>query len=225
MRRTIIAVSALAASVCAAARAAAATLTLDGGSYVYTAAPGEQNYLHLRGDDANRGEVLISDEYAAIDMSGTDCRRETWDDEHDARCAPRGGIRVVLGDGGEGRDQVDGGDGTDRVLGGGGDDELNPGDFATTAADVVDGGPGRDTINGAWTQKDRGDNDPITVTLNGAADDGHASEGDNVIGVEHVKVTRPGTFAAGADAMTIDVWNIGSGSTTVTGSPGADDIR
>lgn len=275
--------TALAASLCAAAPAAAATLTLDGGTYVYTAAPGEQNYLHLRGDDSNPDEVLISDEYAAIDMSGTDCRRESWDDEHDARCTPRGGIRVVLGDGddrlyvsdplpagwvvtadggdgndegrpstrgfpytfsggngddiitggagsdvldgGEGRDKLDGGDGTDQVLGGGGDDELDPGDFVSTAPDVVDGGPGRDTINGAWTQKDRGDNDPITVTLNGAADDGHAGEGDNVIGVEHVKVTRPGTFAAGAEAMTIDVWNIGAGSTNVTGSPGADDIR
>ncbi len=136
-----------------------------------------------------------------------------------------GGAGADVLDGGEGRDKIDGGDGPDQVRGGGGDDELNPGDFVRTDADVVDGGAGRDTINGAWTQKDHGDNDPINVSLDGAANDGHAGEGDNVIGVEHVKVTRPGTFAAGADGMTFDVWNLGSGSTTVKGGPAADDIR
>jgi Ca2+-binding RTX toxin-like protein len=127
-------------------------------------------------------------------------------------------------DGGAGNDTLTGEGGNDQVRGGDGDDALR-GDGIVTGADVLDGGAGRDTIDGDWTQRDRGDNDPITVTLNGAADDGHAGEGDNVIGVEAVKVTRPGTFAAGADAMTIDVWNIGAGNTTVTGSPGDDTIR
>jgi hypothetical protein len=63
------------------------------------------------------------------------------------------------------------------------------------------------------------------VTLDGAANDGHAGEGDNVIGIEHVKVTRPGTFVAGADPVIFDIWNLGSGDSTVKGSPGADDIR
>ncbi len=282
MRRTIIGTAALAASLCAVAPAAAGTLTLEGGTYVYSAAPGETNYLHLRGDDDRPGEVFISDQQA-IDISGTDCFREAWDGPADARCQPRGGIRVLLADGddklyvgdplpagwvltadggdgndeaspstrgfpytfaggngddkidggagadvldgGEGRDTIDGGDGSDRVLGGGGDDDVDPGDFVSTSADVVDGGPGRDTIDGAWTQKDRGDADPISVSIDGVANDGHAGEGDNVTGVEHVKVTRPGTFVAGADPITFDIWNLGTGDSTVKGSPGADDIR
>jgi hypothetical protein len=282
MKRTTIAMTALAASLCAAAPAAGATLTLEGSTYVFTAAPGETNYLHVRGDDDRPNEVFISDQNP-LDISGTDCSREAWDGPEDARCQPRGGIRIALGDGddklypsdplpagwalsadggdgndevsaptrgfpytflggngddtmkggagadvldgGEGRDTIDGGEGPDQLRGGGGDDTLHPGDWSSTAADVIDGGPGQDKLDGAWTQRDRGDNDPVSVTLDGVANDGHAGEGDNVIGIEHVKVTRPGTFVAGADPVIFDIWNLGAGNSSVKGSPGADDIR
>ncbi len=84
MRRTIIAMTALVGSLCAAAPAAAATLTLDGNTYVYTAAPGETNYLHVRGDDDRPDEVFISDQNP-VDISGTGCFREAWDGPEDAR--------------------------------------------------------------------------------------------------------------------------------------------
>jgi Ca2+-binding RTX toxin-like protein len=127
-------------------------------------------------------------------------------------------------DGGAGNDTLTGDTGNDTLQGGPGDDALR-GDGIVTGADVLDGGAGRDTIDGDWTQRDRGDADPISVTLDGTANDGHAGEGDNVIAIEHVKVTRPGTFVAGADPVTFDIWNLGSGDSTVKGSPGADDIR
>ena len=63
------------------------------------------------------------------------------------------------------------------------------------------------------------------MTLDGRADDGHAGEGDNVVAVERIKVTRPGRFVAGADPVVFDIWNLGAGSSSVQGSPGADDIR
>jgi Ca2+-binding RTX toxin-like protein len=281
MRRTIIAITALAASLCGAAPAAAGTLTLDGNTYVYTAAPGDPAMFYVRNDDFRAGHVIIKQDGGTLDASGTDC---TWTPElpDTAVCAHRGGVRASLGDGndfayvsdplpagygivvdggpgddqlnpptggtsvtfvgGEGNDKLSGqggndmldggpgndtledGAGNDRLLGGDGDDSLR-GDGVVSGADVLDGGAGIDKIEGDWTQRDRGDNDPISVTLDGVANDGHAGEGDNVIGIEFIKVTRPGTFAAGNDPMTIDVWNIGAGETSVTGSPGADNIR
>jgi Ca2+-binding RTX toxin-like protein len=281
MRRTIIAMTALAASLCAAAPAAAGTLTLDGSTYVYTAAPGDTSLFYLRGDDFRAGRILIQQDDGTITQAGTGC---DWVPEipDTLSCEARGGVRASLGDGNDfahvtdplpagysvvidggpgddqlnppiggtsvtflggegndtlkgepGNDTLDGGPGNDTLHGGGGNDQVRGGDGddallgdgITLGADVLDGGPGTDRIEGDWIQNDRGANDPISVTLDGAANDGHAGEGDNVIGVELVKVTRPGVFAAGADAMTIDVWNIGAGTTTVTGSPGADNIR
>jgi len=76
-------------------------------------------------------------------------------------------------DGGAGRDTLDGADGTDTLLGGAGDDKLRGNGFGTFA-DVLDGGPGFDSLEGDWTQRDRGEDDPVSVTLDGAANDGHA---------------------------------------------------
>ena len=284
MKRTSLALLATVGALAAAAPASAGTLTLQGSTYVYTAAPGEQNRLHVRGDDATPGEITIHEEEHAVDFSsipGCVALHEEWMGDDHAQCPRVAGVRVALGDrddflyvadplagqsiaadggpgndelnpgtrgtpvtfsggagndvleghdgddvldGGPGDDDLDGADGADRLRGGDGTDALR-GDFNVSSPDLLDGGPGVDAIDGDWTQDDHGDADPITVTLDGRADDGHAGEGDNVVAVERVKVTRPGRFVAGADPVVFDIWNLGAGSSSVQGSPGADDIR
>ena len=69
-------------------------------------------------------------------------------------------------------------------------------------ADVVDGGPGLDTIDGDWSSR-RYDAvvTPLNVTLAGGADDGRSSgaEGDDIRGVERIHENIPGVYV-GTDA-------------------------
>ena len=60
--------------------------------------------------------------------------------------------------------------GNDRLTGGGGDDLLDGG----IGSDTLAGGPGRDTADYSARTA------PVSVSLNGSADDGEAGEGDNV---------------------------------------------
>ena len=73
-------------------------------------------------------------------------------------------------DGGSDRDVVDGNDGNDTVRGGTGRDVLNPG----LGADVVEGGADIDEVS----YEDR--TVAVSVSLDGLANDGQASEGDRV---------------------------------------------
>ncbi len=100
--------------------------------------------------------------------------------------------------GGDGNDEIHGGGGADRISGGAGNDLLDGGGGDTTGRydsiandaslgiynDTLDGGPGADTLEGGGGGYDQADYSmrtaPITVTLDGVADDGEAGEGDNV---------------------------------------------
>ena len=77
-------------------------------------------------------------------------------------------------DGGDGNDGLTPGKGADRVSGGAGDDVAGMG--GDGVPDVFDGGDGHDTLGG----DDLGNMLPLTVTLDGRADDGVVGEGDNV---------------------------------------------
>lgn len=207
----------------AGAGASAGTLTNEGGTWVYRAAPGERNVFHIRPDDQSRNGIYFHDEAIAIaDASGT-CHREDWDDETDLRCAYGGGVRVELGDNDDwlfvGDDlpggQVvvgDGGPGNDRLsgplrgvgvtfLGGDGNDHLDGGHLA----DVLDGGPGADTIEG----------DPGNDVVRGGEGN------DNVAGDEGADVVDGG---AGWDTMDRDYVNLDNpGAVTLTLDGVADD--
>jgi Ca2+-binding RTX toxin-like protein len=152
-------------ALAASGTASAATLTQEGGTWVYRAAPGESNALHVRPDEQAGGGVLFTEETVAVNLPG-ECYREDWDDETDARCPYGSGLRIELGDADDrvyiSEDLqagqavvVDGGPGNDRFsgplggvavtfLGGDGDDHLDGGDLG----DVLDGGPGNDKIEG-----------------------------------------------------------------------------
>jgi Ca2+-binding RTX toxin-like protein len=89
-------------------------------------------------------------------------------------------------DGGDGNDKVSGGAGADVLRGGTGDDEITSDPMEHDSPDVVDGGPGRDTITD-WMRGDPATEQLVTVTLDGVADDGFPGEGDNVTAMELVE--------------------------------------
>lgn len=131
-------------------------------------------------------------------------------------------------DGGPGNDKVTGGGGADTVLGGEGDDEVSGDGFTSAAPDLIDGGPGTDRAGvGSWSNNTGGPATPmITVTLDGAANDGRPGEGDNVTGLEQIKINSSATLVAGAEAVDFEIpSNAGSVPSKLVGSPQADRLK
>jgi Ca2+-binding RTX toxin-like protein len=145
-----------------------------------------------------------------------------------------------LGDtlsGGNGSDSIQGMAGGDTITGGAGLDNITDG----IGADNVNAGAGRDTINQGPTSNG---NDSlaggagsdtvsysqrtaiVTVTLNGAADDGAAAENDNVADdVENIRGGHAGDTidASGGTAIPRSISG-GAGNDTLTGGAAADNI-
>jgi hypothetical protein len=59
---------------------------------------------------------------------------------------------------------------------------------------VIDGGPGEDVLDNDWVDAEAKASAPVTLTLDGRADDGRPGEGDNVTSIERFKVYSGGTF-------------------------------
>jgi Ca2+-binding RTX toxin-like protein len=113
--------------------------------------------------------------------------------------------------GGSGADTLTGSAGSNILSGGDGADTLDGG----TGADTLSGGAGVDTVSYALRSA------PVTVDLDGVADDGESGENDSIsIDIEDV------TGGLGADALTGDlVANTltgGAGNDTLEGGEGAD---
>ncbi len=127
--------------------------------------------------------------------------------------------------GGAGNDTLDGyGDG-DALFGDEGDDTLDGDTYQEAAADIIDGGAGTDRVAG-WTGPTPDDHPPVSITLDGAANDGRAGEGDNVASVEKLVSHVSGTFAFSDASDTIDVWaNLDSGASKVALAGGDDVFR
>jgi Ca2+-binding RTX toxin-like protein len=119
--------------------------------------------------------------------------------------AGRGGGDLLDGD--DGNDTLSGdgttngneglGGGDDQLHGGAGDDVLT-GDAVNGGAvvghDLLDGGPGTDTVKDDWYRFDGSGNDadpPPAVSFDGLADDGRPGENDNVVGVERIESGSP----------------------------------
>ena len=130
-------------------------------------------------------------------------------------------------DGGDGDDTVIGGIDKDTVLGGAGNDNVAGDGFEDAYADVVDGGPGLDTIDGDWSSR-RYDAvvTPLNVTLAGGADDGRGSgaEGDDIRGVERIHENIPGVYV-GTDAPEEIVVRQITTSATMRGNGGNDILK
>jgi Ca2+-binding RTX toxin-like protein len=110
--------------------------------------------------------------------------------------------------------------GADAVFGGEGDDSVSGG---TTGADRVDGGPGNDSIpdgGGDYSRIFKGA--VMTISLDGAANDGEAGEGDNVTSVEKL-VARGGAVTLIGDAGPNDFF-AEAGAVTLRGLGGNDRL-
>jgi Ca2+-binding RTX toxin-like protein len=259
------------------AAAHAGTLSYQGSTLFYTAAPGNSEFVNFDRDDQD-GSLLVSVASADLGLAPGCTQTDTWAAAH---CPMPTRIVVDLGDGndrngfgssfpqglpveihgGAGKDELqtynanavtlDGGDGADilkgwdtndTLLGGPGDDEvqgsggadhieggdgndlLEPDYFHDPAPDYVDGGPGIDKVDD-YTIPGNDYNPPVTLTMDGVANDGRPGENDNVINVEKIESHVSGTFAGGAGDDDIAVLaNLDEGNSTISGGPGNDKL-
>jgi Ca2+-binding RTX toxin-like protein len=126
--------------------------------------------------------------------------------------------------GGDGNDTMQAFEGPDVVRGEGGDDSVSAGkeEPDANAADVVDGGAGFDQIPDVDADYNRGFDDDVSVSVDGAANDGEAGEGDNVIAVEKLRVTANHATVVGSDAAD-DVF-VEANTSTIRGLGGNDRL-
>jgi hypothetical protein len=137
-------------------------------------------------------------------------------------------------DGGDGDDQIQGALGADTIQGGGGNDVISPDNFNEPRADVVDGGPGVDTIESDYADYDTGaPQQPLTFTMAGGADDGRPGESDNLINVERLTLSVSPTRYVGSDgddylkvAQATNAGDIsgGNGNDDLNGADGAEQL-
>ena len=117
--------------------------------------------------------------------------------------------------GGAGNDTLRGGSGPDALWGDAGDDLL----VNSAGADYLRGGAGNDTV----TYAVRFNFDPVTVTLDGNADDGRPGEGDNVFtDVENVVGGYGSDRIIGSGAN--NRLEGGDGNDTLAGAGGNDTL-
>ena len=126
--------------------------------------------------------------------------------------------------GGPGDDEIDGSGGNDRVEGGDGNDKLRPDTYYGPGNDYVDGGAGIDTVDD-WSIPDSHTHPPISLSMDGVANDGRPGEYDNVVNVEKVTSSVSGTLAGGDGNDEFEVWaNVDEGNSTLLGNGGADKL-
>ena len=126
--------------------------------------------------------------------------------------------------GGDGNDTIDGADGRDRIEAGAGDDLLAPDGYEHANADVVDGGPGFDRIEGDYSSRFSDTDPPVAITFGGGADDGRPGEGDDLRSVEKVWLNVGGSFTGTEGADEFRLSQVGTPS-TMNGLGGDDRLR
>jgi Ca2+-binding RTX toxin-like protein len=130
-------------------------------------------------------------------------------------------------DGGDGDDELIGGAGADHLMGGAGDDQLTPDAHEDPSADVVDGGPGIDTITSDYSSRFRSSSAGpqfLNFTLAGGADDGRPGEGDDIQNVERLIVSDGGRFVGTDGADYVKLAQVGSPGELIGGA-GDDDLN
>ena len=125
--------------------------------------------------------------------------------------------------GGPGNDDLIGDTGNDRVEGGEGDDKLRGDNFSAPAPDIIDGGPGRDTVDD-WSNPSQNEAVEVAISLDGAANDGRPGEGDNVLNIERVEAA--GTFGSysGTDGPEAFLAGTTGKLSTINAGGGDDEI-
>jgi Ca2+-binding RTX toxin-like protein len=146
--------------------------------------------------------------------------------------------------GGAGADELLGNGGADVLEGGEGDDRLTGDACGPPAGDVLDGGAGYDVITDWGQCGPTLDPRPVTVTVNGVADDGRPGEGDDVRDIDALELYVPATVIGTDEADSVSVFapadagasridgrggddtlTAGSGSETILGGAGDDRVE
>jgi Ca2+-binding RTX toxin-like protein len=233
----------LALGAASAASANAATVSTGSGTLTYTAANNEANQtvVSLAG-----GTYTVSDSGATI-TAGAGCSSVNAT-KATCGGAGVSSITVSAGNlsnlvwitaptkatvfGGDGNDNLIGGAGNDILVGCGGNDQISGGAGAdllfdglfcagggndtldgSAGPDAIFGGPGTDTVTYASRTA------PVFVSLDGIANDGEATEGDNVADdVENVTGGSGGDNITGSSAANIILG--GAGNDVLLGEPG-----
>ena len=117
-------------------------------------------------------------------------------------------------DAGDGDDSLSGGTGTDTMFFGPGNDYFNTG--SVVGPDVIDGGPGRDYV-GFYNQ-----GEPLTLSLDGVANDGQAGQNANLIAIESLDGGQANDVITGSPGP--DTLYGEAGSDSIDGGDGNDTI-
>ncbi len=126
--------------------------------------------------------------------------------------------------GGPGDDEINGSGGADHIEGGDGNDQIAPDTYHDPASDYVDGGPGLDTVDD-WTIPSDDYHPPISVSMDGVANDGRPGEADNVLNVEKIESHVSGVIAGGPGDDIFTVYaNLDEGNSTLIGNGGNDKL-
>ena len=91
--------------------------------------------------------------------------------------------------GGAGDDEINGSGGNDHIEAGDGNDTISPDTYYGPGSDYVDGGAGVDTVED-WSIPDADYHPPVSVSMDGVANDGRPGEADNVVNVERIDDAR-----------------------------------
>jgi Ca2+-binding RTX toxin-like protein len=125
--------------------------------------------------------------------------------------------------GGAGVDELLGNGGADVLEGGDGDDRLTGDACETPAGDVLDGGAGYDVLTD-WGQCGPVlDPRPVTVTVDGVADDGRPGEGDDVRDIDSLELFVPATVVGTDEADSVSVFAPADGGRSTIDGRGGDD--
>ena len=181
----------------------------------FQAAPGEVNVvtisastgLVVRFRDDGGAPVTAGAGCTQLAPAEVECPKPPESETLDALVDAGDGDDVVRGS--PGSDDIRGGPGADRLEGGAGADDIVPGDAA--AADVVDGGPGRDFAD----YRER--TDPLLIDL----EEGRSAE-DFVKLVESVRGGRGDDVIFGS--LAADALGGGRGNDELHGRDGGDDL-
>jgi Ca2+-binding RTX toxin-like protein len=128
--------------------------------------------------------------------------------------------------GGSGDDELAGNGGADVLEGGEGADKLTGDACGDIAPDVLDGGAGYDTLTDWGDCGPGSDRRPVTVSVNGTADDGRPGEGDDVRDLDALQLFVPATVVGGDAGENIEIFAPSDAEpSSVEGRGGADSLR
>ena len=127
--------------------------------------------------------------------------------------------------GGPGNDELLGSGGSDKLMAGEGDDYLRPDtNSANPGDDLVDGGPGIDRVDDWVDNASSGTQRPVTITLDGVANDGRGSERDDVRDIEEIESYVGGTYVLSDGAERVEHYAASDRAAATFELRGGDDV-